>query len=101
MDENMLGNEYYTLTDEDGNESEFELIGRCELKGCEYLALIPAETDGKETVEFSEYVILKAVKEDGEDVFVTIDDDDEFDMVADYFDDAFSQEIDYDGEDDE
>ena len=34
--------------------------------------------------------------EDGEDVLVTIDDDDEFDDVADYFDDMLSDEADYD-----
>ena len=34
--------------------------------------------------------------EDGEETFVTIDDDEEFDSVADYFDDLFSEEIDYD-----
>ena len=46
---------------------------------------------------FCEYVILRAEKdENGEDSLVTIDDDEEFDDVADYFDDLFSEEIDYD-----
>ena len=36
--------------------------------------------------------------ESGEATLVTIDDDEEFDDVADYFDDLFSEEIDYDGE---
>jgi hypothetical protein len=39
--------------------------------------------------------------EDGEEVLVSIDDDDEFDNVADYFDDLFSQEIDYDAKEDD
>ena len=43
-----------------------------------------------------EYTILKSVMEDGEEMLVSIDDDDEFDDVADYFDDLFSSEIDYD-----
>ena len=34
--------------------------------------------------------------EDGEDVLVTLDDDEEFDNVADLFDDRFSEEVDYD-----
>ena len=34
--------------------------------------------------------------EEGEDVLVTIKDDEEFDRVADYFDDELSKEIDYD-----
>ena len=31
-------------------------------------------------------------------ILVTVDDDDEFDAVADYFDDLFESEIDYDAE---
>ena len=97
MDENMMSDEYYTLTDEEGNELKFELIGKAELKGTQYFAFIPAdeESDG----EFCEYTILKAVIEDGEETLVSIDDDDEFDDAADYFDDLFSEEIDSDADD--
>lgn len=101
MDENnvndaTLSEEYYILTDEDGNELKFELIGKAELKGTQYFAFVPAddESDG----EFCEYTILKSVIEDGEEILVSIDDDDEFDDAADYFDDLFSEEIDYDAE---
>ncbi|MBQ9760445.1 MAG: DUF1292 domain-containing protein [Clostridia bacterium] len=91
--------EFYTLTDEDGNEIEFELIGSAEIKGVEYFAMIPADAADKAQNDggFCEYVILKKTKdEDGEDMFVSVDDDDEFDDVADVFDDMFSEEIDYD-----
>ena len=94
MEENTMSNEYYTLTDEDGNELEFEMIGQCEMNGVTYYAMIPAESD--DDGEFYEYTILKSVMEDGEEMLVSIDDDEEFDNVADYFDDLFSQEIDYD-----
>ncbi len=97
MDENMMSEEYYTLTDEDGNELKFELIGKAELKGTQYFAFVPADEDNDS--EFCEYTILKAVIEDGEEILVSIDDDDEFDDAADYFDDLFSEEIDYDGDD--
>ena len=90
-----FGDEYYTLTDEDGNEYQFEMIGRCELNGTVYYAFTPVEGEGDE--EFCEYTILKEiVGEDGEAEWVSFDDDDEFDDVADYFDDLFSREIDYD-----
>lgn len=99
MDENIMSEEYYTLTDEEGNDLKFELIGKAELKGVQYFAFVPAdeESDG----EFCEYTILKAVIEDGEEILVSIDDDDEFDDAADYFDDLFSEEIDYDAEEEE
>ena len=96
MDEVFGADEYYTLTDEDGNELKFELIGKAELKGTQYFAFIPADED--QDGEFCEYTILKAVIEDGEEILVSIDDDDEFDDAADYFDDLFSEEIDYDAE---
>ena len=35
--------EFYTLTDEDGNEIEFELIGVAEKNGITYYAMIPVE----------------------------------------------------------
>jgi len=88
----------YTLTDENGNEIQFELVGACEFKGNQYYAMIPVEDSNKDNDEYCEYVILKAVMENGEEILVTIDDDDEFDDVADYFDDMLTQEIDYDAE---
>jgi uncharacterized protein YrzB (UPF0473 family) len=96
MDENMMSDEYYTLTDEDGNELKFELIAKAELKGTQYFAFVPAEEEADEDEGILEYTILKSVMEDGEEMLVSIDDDDEFDDVADYFDDLFAEEIDYD-----
>ena len=97
MDENKMEAEVeiYTLQDEDGNEHEFELVGTCEKNGIKYFAMIPVE-DAEADNEYCEYVILKAVIEDGEENLVSIDDDDEFDDIADYFDDLFAGEIDYD-----
>ena len=93
--------EIYTLEDEEGAEHEFELIGTCEKDGVKYFALIPAEESEKDD-EFCEYVILKAVpEEDGSESLVSIDDDEEFDDIADYFDDLFSEDIDYDAKPEE
>ena len=89
--------EYYTLTDENGVESEYELIGTCEMNGNTYYALVPA--NAAEDAEFLEYVILKLEKEEnGEAFLVSIDDDDEADAVEDYFNDYLADEIDYDEE---
>ena len=92
--------EFFTLTDEEGNEVEFELIGTTEFKGKLYFAMIPADAADqvRESDDgFCEYVILRVEKdENGEDSLVTVDDDEEFDDVADLFDDMFSEEIAYD-----
>ena len=96
MDEKELQSEYYILTDEEGNELKFEVIGSTEINGTLYYAMIPVD-DQPDEEDVYEYVILKAEKdEDGEDVLVTIDDDEEFDNVADFFDDMLSDEADYD-----
>ena len=82
-----------TLTDEDGEEKQFQLLGSCELDGVEYLAMVPLDEDKEE------YVILKReADENGEVMLVTIDDDEEFDRVADIFEDELFGEIDYDGD---
>ena len=85
--------EYYTLTDEDGNESQFELIGEAEIDGVTYYALTELDEEGNQISD--EYVVLRVESEGDEDILVSIDDDDEFEKVADYFDDEFS-DIDYD-----
>ncbi len=96
MDDMNYESEYYTLTDEDGNEIEFEVVGIAELEGTVYYAMVPAEEENGDE-GMLEYVLLKKEKDlDGEEMFVTLDDDEEFDRVADYFDDLFSEEADYD-----
>ncbi len=90
--EAMENEELFTLTDEDGNESQFALMGELELDGNIYLALVPADNE-----DADEYVVLKVtVDENGEEILVTIDDDDEFDKVADAFEDQFMGEFDLD-----
>lgn len=96
MADELFNDEIFTLTDEDGNENQFELIGSREIDGNTYLALVPIEDND------DEYVILRSeVDDDGEEILVTIDDDEEFNRVADFFDDELFGEVDYDedGED--
>ena len=82
--------EIFLLTDETGKESKFELIGETEMDGSIYYAMIPIEEKSDEDV------ILKVVTdENGEDMLESIDDDDEFDKIADIFDDMF-MDTDYD-----
>ena len=104
MDNEMMNNiegvdedNLVTLTDENGVEVEFEIIADYEKDGNRYFAMFPPESDDDDS-DIVEYVILKLAvdEESGEEFFISIDDDDELDDIADYFDDLFSQEIDYD-----
>ncbi len=96
MEESLMSNEVYTLTDEDGNEFSFEKIGQCEMNGSIYYAMQPV--DSSDDDEYWDYTILKSVMDGDEEILVSVDDDDEFDDVADYFDDLLNSEIDYDAE---
>ena len=64
--------------DENGNTVKFELYDIVEVDEQEYALLLPVEED-------SEEVVLMRLTKDGEEyLFETIDDDDEFNKVADY-----------------
>ncbi len=95
FNEDFFEAEVFTLTDEDGNELQFEQIAICEVDGTLYHALVPLTEEGN--AEGEEYVILKSfIDEDGEEVLITIEDDEEFDKIADMFEDSFA-DMDYDG----
>ena len=65
---------YVILTDEEGNEKEFEHIDTLEANGTVYMAFIPAELNLEEEAEV---VILKIVEEDGEELLASVDDEEE------------------------
>lgn len=67
-------NNFVVLTDEEGNEKEFEHIDTLEDGGIMYMAFIPAELDLEEEAEV---VILKIVEEDGEELLASVDDEEE------------------------
>lgn len=73
-----FGNNYVVLTDEEGNEVEFEHIDTVEVDGQTYLAFIPAELSVEDEAEV---VILKIEEEDGEEILVSVDDEDEADKI--------------------
>ena len=82
-----------TLTDDEtGEEQDFEIWARATVDEQLYYALVPVEDEG------DEYVILKATEQDDEVFFETIDDDEEFYKVEEYFNDLLFSEVDYDEE---
>ena len=75
-----------TVVDEDGESHQFEVLDSIETDRGRYAALLPVYDDSAELLEDDgELVILKVIEENGEDILVTIDDDDEFDEVASIF----------------
>ena len=69
------------LTDEDGNDVNFEILDVYELNGTEYFALIEADDD-----EADEVLILKVVADkNGEDMLEIIEDEQELQLAFDEF----------------
>jgi uncharacterized protein YrzB (UPF0473 family) len=70
------------LIDEDGEEEEFEFVDSIEINGSEYVVLSPISENEILDDDEEEIVILKVeVSEDGEEAYVTIEDEDELDTV--------------------
>ena len=78
-----FGSDYLTIEDEDGNEFELEILNEFELDCQDYLAALPADMD-EDDPDFG-IILLKIMEENGEELFGSIDDDDELDKVYNYY----------------
>lgn len=68
------------LADENGDEAEFVIIDTLENEGESYILVVETAYIDDEDAE---YMLLKKVEEEGEDVsYELIEDDDEFDKIA-------------------
>ncbi len=92
MEENeRMEKDVISLLDEDGKEHEFEIVDALELEEKQYLALVPLydESQAAEALEDSgELVILRVSEEadeDGEQYLDAIEDEDEYNRVAELF----------------
>ena len=83
------GSDFITITDEDGNEFEVEVLSTVEYNGASYMAVVPA--DGEEGLRL-EVTILKSVEEDGEPLLCSIDDEAELQAVYDLIMDSLYEE---------
>lgn len=90
MSETKMNEDYnpdiITLSDDDGNEFTFEVLDAIENDEARFLALLPVYEDPQKMLDDSgELVIVKVDEENGEEFFSEIEDDDEYEMVADAF----------------
>ena len=96
-----FGPDFISVTDEDGNEFELELVDSLEYKGVTYYAMFPAVGEDEETgqpvdvdADDEEYglVIMKVLEENGEEILSTLDSDEELDTIYNLFMERFFQE---------
>ena len=67
------------LTDEDGNDVEFEWLDTVDMNGNSYVVVIPTDE------EADEVVILKVEKTDEDESFIGLDDENEINEVFEEF----------------
>ena len=90
----------YTLSDENGEQKTFELLDTYDEDGVTYYAMVPVYDEPVENIEGdAELVVLRLDVSDGEEILVTIDDDDEYERIG----NIFLERLDgyYDGDDDD
>ena len=73
------GNDFVTISDDEGNEFELEHLDTIERGGKIYMAFLTADID--EDDEDYGIIILQVVSKDGEEVLATLDDDDELNEI--------------------
>lgn len=86
--ENLLPEEeisILSLTDEDGNEIELELIDSIDHQGKEYLVLLPLEEESSETI-----ILEVEPNDDGTESFLSVSDEDVLDAVFAIFKERFA-----------
>ncbi|GFP75281.1 DUF1292 domain-containing protein [Clostridium fungisolvens] len=76
------------LLDEDGIETEFEVITKLDIEDNEYVIVVPV--DGSE----DDAIALKIVTdEEGNDALITVEDEEEFAMVAEAYETLFADDL--------
>ncbi len=93
MTQNEIENEnIITLLDDDDNPIDFEIIEVLEIQGKRYAFLLPLN-DEEDASEEDEAVIFRIDPgEDGEEIFAYIEDDAEWEMVVDTYNDLLFDE---------
>ncbi|MCL2344195.1 MAG: DUF1292 domain-containing protein [Firmicutes bacterium] len=83
MGKEEYGDDYITITDEEGTEFELEHLDTLEYQNQTYMAFVPADMD--EDDEDYGIILLKVIEENGEELFGSIDDEAEEQAVYDAF----------------
>ena len=81
---------YISLTDENGEETEFEYLDCIEYAGKEYLVLLPAEEDANEIVILE----VEPVDEENEN-YVSVDDEETLNTVYGIFKEKYKDIMDF------
>lgn len=85
------GNDLVTVVDDEGNQHQFEVLDAIETDKGRYVALVPVYDNPSDLInDDGELVILTVKEENGEDLLLPIEDDDEFEEVAEIFEERLA-----------
>ena len=86
------------VSDDDGKEYIFEILDRVETDDGRYVAVIEYYEDPKEQLEDDgEVIILKVTEENGDSYLSQIESEEEYEQIAEIFDERLSELFDEDG----
>jgi hypothetical protein len=79
----LFGNDFITVTDDEGNEFELEHLDTMEFENETYMAFLPADMDENDP-DYG-FILLKVIEENGEEILGSVDDDEELERVYAFF----------------
>ena len=84
--ENMeeFGPDLISIIDDEGNEFELEVLESLEYKGQSYMAFLPTDMD-EDDPDYGIIILRSVIDENGDELFESIDDDDELQDVYEHF----------------
>ena len=79
-----FGSDFITIIDDDGAEFELELLDTMDYKGQTFVAFLPANMD-EEDPDYGIIILRSVEDENGDELFESIDDEDQLDDVYQHF----------------
>lgn len=79
-----FGSDFVTIVDDDGQEFELELLDTMDYNGKSYTAFLPADM-AEDDPDYGMIILRSQPDENGEEIYVSIDDDDELQDVYEHF----------------
>ena len=79
-----FGSDFITIVDDDGQEFELEVLDSMDYNGESYVAFLPANMDENDP-DYGIIILRSVLDENGDELFESIDDEDELDDVYQHF----------------
>ena len=79
-----FGSDYVTIIDDDGQEFELEVLDTMDYKDQTFMAFLPADMDENDP-DYGIIILRVVTDEKGEELYESIDDDDELNDVYEHF----------------